>query len=98
MVDTIDIMINDDGSEQVLTDISKFRSFIETLFSNDSCDRDSKLTGTVINEPTYGFSIERLMFSIGGRLITADYIVNHPFIFILNINNLLIENVIMFKW
>lgn len=71
---TIDISLEDDGSEKVLSDEAKLKKFIISIFSNDSADIDTNFTGTVINEPTYGYSLERLQFAVGGRVITEDYI------------------------
>lgn len=72
--DTIDISIEDDGAEKVILGVDKLKSFILAILSNDSADLETKSLGTVINEPTYGFKIERLMFSVGGKILTADYI------------------------
>lgn len=72
--DTIDISIEDDGAEKVILGVDKLKSFILAILSNDSADLETKSLGTVINEPTYGFKVERLMFSVGGKILTADYI------------------------
>lgn len=74
MKETIDIDLRDDGSEIVVSGINKYRNFLATIFMNDSCDIERNLTGTVINEPTYGFNLERLMFSIGNHLTTPSYL------------------------
>lgn len=72
--DTIDVSIEEDGSERVLVEEKKYQKFVESIFSNDSADSETRYTGTIINEPTYGYKLERLMFSVGNRLLTEDYI------------------------